>query len=168
MLSLSAEQHKQGPAEIARLLVHFLGLTGASAVPGKKQQAPEPFMRRAPFELHHAGTVAAARTSAHRRQMFAESGGEGESRADGVRRRYRERGARAGGRGAGRWDAKSQIYGSFRCFSFVRPPPRPLSSISCGDLSFPAGPKLISYWSSGLSLRDGQGATRGGERAGGI
>lgn len=49
-------------------------------------------------------------------------------------------------------DAKSQIYDSFCCFSFVFSSTFPPSSISCGDLSFPAGPMLISYWSSGLRV----------------
>lgn len=53
---------------------------------------------------------------------------------------------------SGHLDAKSQIYGSFRCFSFVSSSSLPPSSISCGDLSFPAGPMLISYWSSGLRV----------------
>lgn len=49
-------------------------------------------------------------------------------------------------------DVKSQIYGSFCCFSFVSSTSLPPSAISCGDLSFPAGPMLISYWSSGLRV----------------
>ncbi len=50
-----------------------------------------------------------------------------------------------------RLKAKSQIYDSC-CFSFVFSSTFPPSSISCGDLSFPAGPMLISYWSSGLRV----------------
>ncbi len=67
---------------------------------------------------------------------------------------------------SGRLDAKSQIYGSFRCFSFVSSSTFPPSSISCGDLSFPAGPMLISYWSSGL--RVGVCEMGKGEHCGGI
>lgn len=40
----------------------------------------------------------------------------------------------------------------FCCYSFVSSSTFPPSSISCGDLSFPAGPMLISYWSSGLRV----------------
>lgn len=68
---------------------------------------------------------------------------------------------------SGHLDAKSQIYGSFRCFSFVSffPP----SSISCGDLSFPAGPMLISYWSSGLRVGVCEmGKEEHGEKCGGF
>lgn len=71
----------------------------------------------------------------------------------------------------GHLDAKSQIYGSFHCFSSVSSSTFPPSSISCGDLSFPAGPMLISYWSSGLRVgvcEMGKGGEQGEVKCGGI
>lgn len=68
-------------------------------------------------------------------------------------------------------DTESQNYGSFCCFLCLLllflPLFLPPSAISCGDLSFPAGPMLISYWSSGLRVgvyeMDVEGEAGGGE-----
>ena len=69
----------------------------------------------------------------------------------------------------GHLDAKSQICASLRCFRFVSSSSSsstfPPSSISCGDLSFPAGPMLISYWSSGFRAAVCE-MGEGGERRG--
>lgn len=111
---------------------------------------------------------AAARTNTHSKQMFTET--ETERWRDEAKEEIR--GEEVGQRD-GEWRfAKSQICASLRCFPFVSSSTFPPSSISCGDLSFPAGPMLISYWSSGFRVSVSEmgkgGARRGCCSEGGI
>lgn len=144
MLSLSVEQQKQGPAEIACRSSTFL-VSQRITVPGKNNKPGDLYIKRALFLPRSYGQ--------RRSCTLRHADVQGDRKVRATKEEAREiKKKKDHDMKSRHLEEESNLCFVSTTFLFVfHPPPLPLCSISYGDLSFPAGPMLISYWSSGLT-----------------